>query len=683
MTLNQEDALYEFLELSNSAFEIDDIISHVKNADPHKYLRLAEEIEGLINFRKLAFKAGATSYISRHAFFLPIPFVISPTRLELINGILIPGHRCVPFANGNLLPQDYSFYWNGEQIPFTSSEGSPDEFYPYYNIFGEEYAPQYVARDNSENEAAFFSDPYEDPAEVSIKTLEMRQIYMESSFIPGDRFLARTLDWKSGKFLLEKISRDEWKPNELNDWLKAAEEGMDKSFSLLGAGTCTEEQLAYAYWHGSKRMREVPAYSLEEYLYEKSDLVEIAPYGIETRFWYAGREIPDLKELDNENKRPDSTSMEFILHGINIPISEFTVQAYIRDSLFREDGDCELIISRIIPANISLEEHEWKFIFEYTGYILEDFRKTYNRFSDKHKGPIRTRAADLHSAVIDLALRLKNSDIDSSWLPRHTFIILSQIQMHSAGALEDLGSPDSSSPDELDALDGSLDSMVETYEDIKELIDESMNNYRRNSFSILQPDEETGIEYEKMIQISIGGIDVWRRLLIPENYTLENLHNIIQAVFEWKASQSYSFSINDSGQPAEEDDFTGLHIVKSDSAANTGMESSISLKDLATANKTGFFYKYGDHWNIRIMILSGQEGRTNKPARCVAGAGSAPPEFIGGPVKYKRILSALEKGNDLERSGARQELGRDFIPGDFDMEACNSRIKRISINRMI
>ena len=429
-------------------------------------------------------------------------------------------------------------------------------------------------------------------------------------------------------------------------------------------------------------MREVPAYSLEEYLYEKSDIVEIAPYGIETRFWYAGRDIPDLKELDNDNKRPDSTSMEFILHGINIPISEFTVQAYIRDSLFREDGDCELIISRIIPANISMEEHEWKFLFEYTGYILEEFRKTYNRFADRHKGPIRSRAADLHTAVIDLALRLKKSDIDSSWLPRHTFIILSQIQMHSAGALEDLGSPDSSSPDELDALDGSLDSMVETYEDIKELIDESMNNYRRNSFSILLPDDETGMEYEKMIQISIGGLDVWRRLLVPEDYTLDNMHHIIQAVFEWKGSQNHNFILKDSELVTEEDDYNGLHIVKSDPAINTGMESSLSLKDLA-ANKTGFYYKYGDHWSIRIMILSRQEGPIGKPARCVAGAGSAPPEFIGGPVRYKRILSALEKGNDLERSGARQELGRDFVHGDFDMETCNSRLKKISFNRMI
>jgi hypothetical protein len=208
-------------------------------------------------------------WVSRRGCFENVPFVISPTKLELLNGILIPGHRCIPFANPAVLPNEYKFFWQGKEVPCTTTEGPPGEFYPYYYIFGEEYAPQYVARDNPENETAFNYDPYEDPPEVSIHTLDMRNIFREAAFVPGDRFVVRTKDWKEGHFELEKVGKSAWSQADLFAWFEAAEGGFEDSFALLGPGTSTEEQIAYAYWYGGKRIRELPAYSLEEFLYEK------------------------------------------------------------------------------------------------------------------------------------------------------------------------------------------------------------------------------------------------------------------------------------------------------------------------------------------------------------------------------------------------------------------------------
>jgi hypothetical protein len=266
MTSVQEEALYDFLDNASAAFEFYDIYSYVAKADKERSERLNREIADFLHFRKLAFPAEDGRWISRRACFEPLSFVISPTRLELLNGILIPGHRCVPFASSDLLPQEYSFYWKGSVIPFTSSEGPPEDFYPFYSVYGEEYAPQYVARDNDENEEAFNSDPYDDPPEVSIKTLDMRNIYRETSFVPGDRFAAKTLNWKNGEFELEKVGKDEWARADLDAWVDAADKGFEESFGREGPLSCTEEQIAYAYWYGGPRMRRLPAYALEEYL---------------------------------------------------------------------------------------------------------------------------------------------------------------------------------------------------------------------------------------------------------------------------------------------------------------------------------------------------------------------------------------------------------------------------------
>jgi hypothetical protein len=647
MIASQEEALYDFLDNASDAFELDEVVSFIRLLDPRRSSRLASEVEAFINSRNLAFQSGTRRWISRRGFFEPLPFVISASRLELVNGILIPGHRCVPFANAGLLPQEYTFFWQDSQVPFTTTEGPPEEFYPYYSIFGEEYAPQYVARDNSENEDAFNSDPYEDPPEVSIKTLDMRNIYREAAFVPGDRFVVQTMDWKLGNFSLEKVGRDEWKDDDLGDWFLAAEKGFEESFGKLGPASCTEEQIAYAYWYGDARMREVPAYSLEDYLYKKTSKIETAAYGIESRYWYAGREIPDIKNLDAYNTRPDKTPVEEILFKLKIPVSEFVIQSYVRDSLYREDGDEELIMRRLVPPCVEIETRDKKFLAEYIASVLVEFREFYNIFTDKTMGPIRQRAGELHTAVIELVVRLCKGDIDTSWLPRHTFIILSQIQSHTATVMEDLDSDGAIPEAELEALDNSLDSMIETYEDMKELIDDALGSFRRNKLTVIRSGVNTGKITERLIQVSIGGTDVWRRIIIDENRTLAELHKIIQTVFGWHNSQPFRFG--------EKKDY----------------DTNTRLRDLDAANSIELLYEYGTKWTVKVMMLSKQETPAKKPVRCIAGSGAAPPEFIAGPVKFRRLVSALESGSDMERLSARQELGTDFIPGDFNLDACN------------
>lgn len=647
MTANQEEALYDFLDNAVDSFDLGDLVFYMRVNDPAKINRLPEEAAAFINRRNLAFPVGGKRWLSRRGFFEPLPFAATPTKMELLNGIFIPGHRCVPFANPNLLPHEYSFFWQGSQIPFTTTEGPPEEFYPYYSIFGEEYAPQYVARDNAENEEAFNADPYDDPPEVSVKTLDMRHIFRATAFVPGDRFAVKTLDWKEGRFEFTKAGGDEWAGDGLDAWFLAAESGFDASFGNMGHGSCTEEQAAYAYWYGPSRMRELPAYSLEEYLYEKTNKIEVVSYGIESRFWYAGREIPDRKDLDAGNTRPDKTPVEELLCRLKVPVSEYTLQSYVRDSFFRGEEDVDRVVARLAPAGVDTDKRDRKLLAEFTREVMREFRKFYSAFTDRAMGPIRQRAGELHTAVIDLAARLGKGDIDLSWLPRHTFIILSQIQSHTAGVLEDLDTDEAPEEAELEALDNSLDSMIETYEDIKELIDESLDNFRRNKLAVVRAGDNSGITPERLLQLSIGGIDAWRRLIVPESCTLRELHHIIQAVFAWRDTQAFRFT-----------------------AAET-LAPGTRLPELEDRNIAELLYEYGTKWTVKIIILSRQETLGDKPVRCVAGAGAAPPEFIEGPVKYRRLLSALNSGNEIERQGARQEVGPDFVPGEFDLEACN------------
>ena len=657
MELDQEEALYEFLENATEPFTLDNITDYVQESGQKRNKKLAFEIASYLDARKIAFRQDSRNWVSRRGCFEPAVFVITPTRLELLNGILIPGHRCVPFANPLVMPHRYQFVWNGNTVPVTTTEAPPEDLYPYYCIYGEEFAPQYIARDNQKNEEAFNSDPYEDPPEVSIHTLDMRGIYRECSFIPGDRFVVRTLDWKECRFELEKAGKDEWLRADLDKWLEVAEGGFEDSFALLGPGASTEEQIAYAYWFGGKRMREIPAYSLEEFLYEKTNRVEAVPYGIETRFWFAGKDIPDSKCLQNYAVPPDRTFIEDLLYKKNIPISEFVILSYVRDAFFRNEKDIDQVINRIVPPVVHLDEAEWDILADYLSDAMDDFYKGYSLFVDQGAGPVRQRVVELHTAVIDLSARLQKGDIELAWLPRHTFIVLSQIQGHAAALLEDLAFDESPEESDINAMDNSLDSMIDTYTEIKELINNAMDNYRRSNLTVIHGGKNSG-QLWRMIQISVTGLDVWRRAIISHECTMEELHELIQIGMNWNDSLRFRFYCETSDGGKEY-----LH-------------DKMKLGEIDFRGKKELIYEYGTTWYVKIIIMSSYQPVKDEATRFIAGDGGAPPEQIDGPRHFRKLLACLETGGNMEKVSAMRELGEDF-KDSFDLDKTNLKLRAV------
>jgi hypothetical protein len=560
------------------------------------------------------------------------------------------------------MPHRYKFYWKGKLVPVTTTEAPPEDLYPYYCLFGEEFAPQYIARDNPENEEAFNADPYEDPPEVSIHTMDMRLIYRESAFVPGDRFVVRTLNWKESCFELAKVGKDEWSCAELDKWLEAAECGFEDSFTFLGPGAGMEEQLAFAYWYGGKRMRETPSYSLEEFIFEKTNRVDTVPYGIETRCWFAGKEIPDSKALQNISVPPDITFIESLLLNIGIPVSEFVILAYIKDAFFRNDNDIENIINRLAPPVVKLNEAERELLAEFISENMDEFFQSYSSFIDRNTGMLRQRVAELHTAVIELSIKLQtelvqNGKIETqtefaAWLPKHTFVVLSQIQGHAAALLEDLAFDESPPESDVIAMDNSLDSMIDTYTDIKELIRTGMENFRRSNLTVIHGGKTSNWRGQlwRMIQISIVSLDVWRRAIISHECTMEELHQLIRIGMDWSGNLRFRF------------------YCETPDGGKDYLHDKIKLGDINFRGKKEIVYEYAK-WTVKIIIMSSYQPANIEKTRFIAGDGAAPPENVDGPRHFKRLQAVQHTSKS-----SQQEFGLEFVPDGFNMEKMNHKL---------
>ena len=166
-------------------------------------------------------------------------------------------------------------------------------------------------------------------------------------------------------------------------------------------------------------------------------------------------------------------------------------------------------------------------------------------------------------------------------------------------------------------------------------------------------------------KIQIRGIkkpSVWRRIVIPGNFTFHDLHNTIQSAFGWWDEHLYHFQRRpfDGGWTVkeldEEDDNWGE---LPEDARETNVLTFIQHMGL---EKFVYVYDFGDSWVHDITVESiDKEADLDHPV-CLAGKGACPPEDCGGPWGYEEL---------------KEEMDKDEI-NEFDLEEVNDELESIT-----
>jgi len=163
---------------------------------------------------------------------------------------------------------------------------------------------------------------------------------------------------------------------------------------------------------------------------------------------------------------------------------------------------------------------------------------------------------------------------------------------------------------------------------------------------------------------------IWRRLLMPKDATLADLHEAIQAAMPWQNAHLHMFrvgehSFGDTGM------FDGLDDELED-------ERAMTLKALLIRRVKRFAYVYdlGDDWDHDILIEGEkpmEKGRAY-PA-CTGGRRAAPPEDCGGPWGYLELLEALENPDDPNHAETLDWLGGSFDPAAFSVKEAEAALR--------
>jgi hypothetical protein len=160
---------------------------------------------------------------------------------------------------------------------------------------------------------------------------------------------------------------------------------------------------------------------------------------------------------------------------------------------------------------------------------------------------------------------------------------------------------------------------------------------------------------------------VWRRILVPREITLRNLHRTLQTVMGWTNSHLHQF-VCQKPRLSKPGSRVGSKIAD---------ENRTKLGELiGTVGATLLYeYDFGDGWQHELLLEEVLRGEESFRQICVAGQRNCPPEDCGGSTGFSELLKALHDPTHPEHDDIRGWVG-DFVPESFSADEINRRLRR-------
>ena len=443
---------------------------------------------------------GHNAFASRIGMFTKQSFSILPTRYEISNKILVIGHRCIPFGNPDILPCDYKFSFNGNNIPHKVVEMQTNDLFEYYYLHGEEFVPQYLALDPANSGFDIAGCDYELPGKMRATVLDMTEIYGKSDFKSGDRLKVRLENWVLGRFsvVVQKDTRET--PFEINEaeesrgkWLALFENCLLQSFGMYGVCGSIDEQIAFAYVLAGKDLFTRYPCSVEEYL-KKSEVIETTEFGVETRLWRTGETITMMNLRSDSDEDSDDIEdfdgVKKMFFSIGVPLTETFLDAFIYDSLYKKEKNSEKIMTRLLPECMGeLPSKDMIFCFLHLEKRRAILQRDYRWFADYEKGQLREKILAFYARMINFVYSMGQNDVSPEAMPQQPLVVLSQLFTHLGRMLESIMPNASVSSKDISTLYLSLEGLEYSFEDLSKELEQSINIQEKEKFTIIRKED--------------------------------------------------------------------------------------------------------------------------------------------------------------------------------------------------
>jgi hypothetical protein len=159
---------------------------------------------------------------------------------------------------------------------------------------------------------------------------------------------------------------------------------------------------------------------------------------------------------------------------------------------------------------------------------------------------------------------------------------------------------------------------------------------------------------------------VWRTLRVPTRYRLDQLHRMMQILFDWQDYHLHEFVIG-------EVRYTDLETLD---GWEENEDERVSLRQ-ALGRRKSFLYHYdfGDSWEVAATVLETLPDDQDAP-ECVDGAMAGPPEDCGGIPGFTHLKKVLANPRHPEHESMKVWAPKGWSADRFAPDSLNKKLVR-------
>lgn len=177
--------------------------------------------------------------------------------------------------------------------------------------------------------------------------------------------------------------------------------------------------------------------------------------------------------------------------------------------------------------------------------------------------------------------------------------------------------------------------------------------------------------YQVKVTLRDSKPPIWRRIQVPGDVRLDELHRILQSVMGWANYHLHQFIVGGEYYGEPDPDYESWGTEMRD-------ETRVRLAQIAPREKSRFVYEYdfGDGWDHTLLVekILPPEPGVDYP-RCIKGKRACPPEDVGGIWGYYGFLETIADPDDPEHDDLLEWVGGEFDPERFDLDEINAELK--------
>ena len=487
MKLSEDLAVDDFLRSRNTPFTLKDFTRamsqkgfSLSQRDGEDYLAESPYVSWIEDGK----------FITRAAAFTGRYFCFTLTQEEFKNKMFVPGSRFMPFVDEMQNPAGWTYFYGGKIVSHKVGVFRKETALDLHILYGEEYEVQYIAADPAMSDYDISQTEFELPATVKLTGCDLSAFIDEKGLRAGDRIVCRVVNWDKGEIEIFPQARKRDKSNaivQIDDadseraaWGQLFENSLLKIMEKEGPCGSIEEQLAFAFYENLDGLCSFNCDSVENYL-QNSDKISLELFGVETRLWFKGQDVPAVGKWNKGDMQKDPGE----LGNLKFKIPEYILDNFLRDFEFKKQKDLTLLLKTMFPENFALTPDEKRYVLLHIAGRHAIIARKYNYFADFPVGRIRGVALDLYSRVSSLVYDVEASAANFDKFPQNELVVLSQLFAHINRILESIDSnPDAAAEDEA-TLDLSLEGMEYNFEDIEGALRSVIESEKFNNFTIV------------------------------------------------------------------------------------------------------------------------------------------------------------------------------------------------------